>query len=47
MSAVKLPPADSIVKLPGPVKPDVAAKYDVGLSFSTLSVPALIVVEPV
>ena len=47
MSAVKLPPADSIVKLPGPVKPDVAAKYDVGLSLIIFSKPAAIVVDPV
>ena len=47
ISAVKSSPDDSIVKLPGPVKPDVAAKYDVGLSLIILSVPALIVVDPV
>ena len=40
-------PADSIVKLPLPVIPDVAARYAVGSSLTILSVPAFTAVEPV
>ena len=43
----KLLPADSIVKLPLPVIPDVAPRYAVGSSLTILSVPAFTAVEPV